>query len=82
MNLKLEDGELFIQCGCRALVFPGVKHEPDGVSYVRVIEIVDDHEEALCQEIAYWDSDEWRDAPEEVMGAILGALFEGVRGDE
>lgn len=25
-------------------------------------------------ELAYWASDEWREAPAEVMGAIMGAL--------
>jgi hypothetical protein len=39
---------------------------PEGSSYVRV-----------CapdgSEIGYWSCDEWREAPQEVMGAILGA---------
>lgn len=38
---------------------------PEPCSYVRIV---------VCGlEVAYWTSDEWRDAPEEVMGAILGA---------
>lgn len=39
--------------------------------YVRVCD-------PLGREIAYWVSDEWRDDPEVVMGAILGALVQGV----
>ena len=40
-----------------------------GTSYVRVC----DPDGA---EVAYWSCDEWREAPEEVMGAIIGALCE------
>jgi hypothetical protein len=39
---------------------------PEGSSYVRVC---DPH----GNEIAYWDSAEWQEDPELVMGAILGA---------
>lgn len=40
---------------------------PSGVDYVRVVE--------HGFELAYWVCDEWREAPEEVMGAILGCLL-------
>jgi hypothetical protein len=44
---------------------------PGGCSYVR-----------LCDsrgEFAYWDVAEWAESPEEVMGAIIGALKNGRR---
>lgn len=42
---------------------------PAPCDYVRVVQD--------GQETAYWCSDEWRDAPEEVMGAIFGAALAG-----
>lgn len=39
----------------------------EGCDYVRVID-------ATGAEIGYWTQEEWREAPAEVMGAILGAL--------
>lgn len=48
------------------VAFPDAHVEPDGVSYVRVLKD--------GREIAYWDSAEWADAPQEVMGALLAAL--------
>jgi hypothetical protein len=44
---------------------------PQDCDYVRITD-------PLGREIGYWVSDEWRESPAEVMGAILGAL---VRGD-
>ena len=41
---------------------------PNECSYVRVCD--DDG-----NEIAYWVADEWREAPEEVMGAIIGCAM-------
>lgn len=38
--------------------------------YVRVCD-------PLGREVAYWNSDEWAQAPQEVMGALLGALARG-----
>lgn len=38
-----------------------------GTTYVRVC---DPH----GYEVAYWNEDEWREAPSEVMGAVIGAL--------
>lgn len=43
----------------------------DTPDYVRVCD-------PLGREVAYWVSDEWRDDPELVMGAILGALVRGM----
>ncbi len=44
--------------------------EEETPSYVRVCD-------PQGREVAYWVSDEWRDDPELVMGAILGALVRG-----
>ena len=41
---------------------------PEECSYVRVIN-------PFGEEVAYWISDEWKDDPQEVMGAILGAAM-------
>lgn len=38
---------------------------PSDCNYVRVV--------VEGYEVAYWDADEWRERPAEVMGAILGA---------
>ena len=43
---------------------------PEGSTYVRVCDLD-------SAEVGYWTSDEWREAPEEVMGAILGAAKGG-----
>lgn len=40
---------------------------PVACDYVRFVD-------AAGKEIAYWNSDEWRENPQEVMGAIVGAL--------
>ena len=40
---------------------------PDECTYVRVVD-------QAGNELMYWDSAEWAESPEEVMGAILGAL--------
>ena len=53
------------------LRFPNYEEEPNGVSYVRVVD-------PEGREISYWACDEWRDAPEEVMGAILNTLIQRV----
>lgn len=45
---------------------------PEGSTYVRVCDLDG-------AEVGYWSSDEWREAPEEVMGAILGAAKGGRR---
>jgi hypothetical protein len=41
---------------------------PEDCSYVRVCNDNGD-------EIAYWTADEWREEPEQVMGAIIGAAM-------
>lgn len=53
------------------LRFPTYEEESNGVSYVRVVDLEG-------REIAYWVCDEWREAPEEVMGAILSTLVQGI----
>jgi len=48
-----------------------LRYEVEGdVTYLRVCD-------PLGREIAYWVSDEWAQAPEEVIGAVLGALVQG-----
>jgi hypothetical protein len=46
---------------------------PEGSTYVRVCDPDDSEADR------YWTSDEWREAPEGVMGAILGAAKGGTR---
>lgn len=41
---------------------------PSDCDYVRVVE--------NGEEVAYWNMDEWRESPAEVMGAIMGAVKE------
>lgn len=48
------------------------QNHPVGASYVRVCDPNGD-------QIAYWVCDEWQEAPEEVMGAIIGAANGGHR---
>jgi hypothetical protein len=43
---------------------------PAGTSYVRLV----DHLGPDGKEIVYWVEDEWAESPEEVMGAIFGAM--------
>lgn len=47
---------------------------PEPCEYVRIMD--EDGNEA-----GYWTSDEWKESPEEVMGAILGC-FHGQREEE
>lgn len=47
--------------------FPNAESSPDGCDYVRVLD-------SNGGEIAYWSSSEWEEEPEEVMGAICGAI--------
>lgn len=61
-----EEATLLVHNGFQ-LRYSAVSETPD---YVRVCD-------PLGREIAYWVSDEWRDDPELVMGAILGALAQG-----
>jgi hypothetical protein len=61
-----EEAALLVHNGFQ-LRYSAQSETPD---YVRVCD-------PLGREIAYWVSDEWRDDPELVMGAILGALAQG-----
>ena len=67
----IESHEGSLTLGEVFLVFP--KH-PNPCDYVRIVNRHD------LIEIAYWISDEWRDEPDEVMGAIIGSMCQGVRG--
>lgn len=67
-TMGIEDHEGSIAIGKIYLVFPKY---PAPCDYVR---IVDRHSLA---EIVYWSHTEWAEAPEEVMGAIIGALCQG-----
>jgi hypothetical protein len=53
----------------------GFDGNPGGSSYVRVCD-------QDGQETGYWTYDEWAEAPEEVMGAILGAAAAAGAGDD
>lgn len=50
----------------RELRFPAY---PLPCDYLRIVE--------YGFELAYWNSDEWRDAPDEVIGAIMGCSMNG-----
>ena len=52
------------------LCFESAQFRLEGVTYVRF-------ENSDGEEVAYWHFDEWREAPEEVVGAILGCLVGG-----
>jgi hypothetical protein len=69
----VEKGEVFIDTvGGEKVVFPSAVSEPDGASYVRIVD-----ERGV--ELVLWNSEEWAEAPEEVMGAILGAMSGGAK---
>lgn len=67
-EINADEGSIAI--GSVFLVFP---KSPTECEYVR---IVDRHSLA---EIAYWDQQEWAEAPAEVMGAVIGAMCKGIR---
>ncbi|KKK68893.1 hypothetical protein LCGC14_2939480, partial [marine sediment metagenome] len=67
----IEDNEGSLKMGQYYLVFPKF---PLPCDYVRIVLRHD------LTEVAYWICDEWAEDPVEVMGAIIGALCEGVRG--
>ena len=63
--------EMFIPLsGNRYFVFESNESNPEGTTYVRV---VDEH----GGELVYWNCDEWEESPVEVMGAICGAMVGG-----
>lgn len=61
VGIALENG--------RWIVTQSAAANPFGVDHVRIVD-------AEGNEVGYWISDEWRDAPESVMGAIIGAMFD------
>jgi hypothetical protein len=56
-------------------VFPSATAEPDGPSYVRVVN-------STGGEVAYWSVNEWAESPVEVMGAICGAMLSPATEDD
>ena len=64
----------FTSPGGDVVCFPSTLIETDGVSYIRFVDA------QTGDEILYYDSEEWAQAPKEVMGAILGALSAGCAG--
>jgi hypothetical protein len=73
-GLELEEIAVKTQAG-EYLVFPSYAQNPQGVDYVRFID-------KQGNELAYWNSDEWAEDPELVMGAIMGALQNGAESIE
>jgi hypothetical protein len=67
----IADNEGSLKMGQYYLVFPKF---PLPCDYVRMVRRHD------LTEIAYWVVDEWEENGSEVMGAIIGAMCEGVRG--
>jgi hypothetical protein len=69
----VQPDEIYVRClnaPSSVIAFPSSAAEPDGVTYVRLVD-------GRGVECAYWDSQEWVDDPKVVMGAILGALVGG-----
>ena len=58
-----------------AMAFESAEKNPAGTSYVRFLD-------KNGGEVGYWISDEWREAPEEVMGAICGLMLTYQETDE
>ena len=50
------------------LCFETAQENPGGCSYIRF-------EDENGKEVAYWVSDEWKEFPQEVMGAIMGCMI-------
>lgn len=66
-TIGIEEGEVSLLFGHCYLV---CAEAPAPCDYVRLVTRTPPY-----VEIGYWVSDEWRDEPEEVMGAIIGALI-------
>ena len=67
----LQEGECAVPiANDQFLVFPSAEKNPEGCDYVRFVD--EDGEE-----LKYWHSDEWRDDPELVMGAIMACIQHG-----
>lgn len=62
-----DEGSFEIGRTGRRLVFPDGRFD---CTYIRIIDKND-------REVAYWESGEWAEEPEEVMGAIMGAAQHG-----
>lgn len=54
------------------MLVPDARHEPGGVSAITMVEVLSD---GTVRECAHWVSDEWREAPEEVIGAVFGFMI-------
>lgn len=67
----IADNEGSLRMGEYYLVFPKY---PLPCNYVRIVLRLD------LAEIAYWIVDEWEESGADVMGAIIGAMCEGVQG--
>lgn len=65
----INDDEGSIIVGQNYLVFPKF---PLPCDYVRIVD------RSTLNEVAYWVNDEWAGEPSDVMGAIIGALCEGL----
>lgn len=52
------------------LVFQSALANPNGTEYIRFID-------STGKELLYYDSEEWKEQPIEVMGAIMGAICNG-----
>jgi len=61
--------EVNVVVGNIILCFP---QYPDKCDYVRILDIAGN-------ELYYWIADEWEQEPDFVMGAIMGAIAEGVK---
>jgi hypothetical protein len=72
-NMKLDYGEevRIPTVNGQTLCFETFHENMDGCSYIRFVDADDN-------EIAYWVCDEWAESPQEVMGAIMGAIQNGV----
>lgn len=66
-GIKATEGYSPLRFSGAFLVFENANVNEAGTSYVRVVDATGD-------ELFYWDEDEWREAPAEVMGAIMGAI--------
>ena len=72
---RTEEGDIcIILPNEESMVFESFSTNTEGVSFVRFYDMDG-------EEVVGWVSDEWRDAPEEVMGGILGKLCECLKGD-
>ena len=54
------------------LCFETTHDNSEGCSYIRFVD-------ANGNQLAYWVCNEWKEAPQEVMGAIMGCLLNGAR---